>query len=98
VKINPTVYSIFNVSLHLAFTEKQGLRLDSNPEFPSRASIRERRGIYIQLYHEAMAFCPEDGYSLEKMLLLLSYYKPIVASHMLTLVHASTSAYISADQ
>jgi hypothetical protein len=94
VKINPAVYSIFSVSLHLAYTAKGALELEPNPEFPSRARIRERRDMYIQLYHEATAFFPEGGYSLENMLLLLSYYKPIVASHILTLVHVSPSALV----
>jgi hypothetical protein len=62
--------------------------LDNNPGFPSLASVRERRNTYIQLYHEAMAFCPERGYSFAQMLLLLSHYKPIVASQTLSYVHS----------
>jgi hypothetical protein len=77
------------VSLHLSFSSKRGLKLDENPEFPSPASVRERRNTYIQLYHEAMAWCPERGYSFEQMLLLLSYYKPIVKNQTRSYVNST---------
>jgi hypothetical protein len=88
VRINPVVYCIFNVSLHLSFSSKRDLELDDNPEFPSQAEVRERRNVYIRLYHEALAFCPERGYSFAQMLLLLSHYKPIVASQTLSYAHS----------
>jgi hypothetical protein len=77
------------VSLHLSFSSKRGLKLDKNPEFPSPVSVRERRITYAQLYYEAMAWCPEHGYLFEQMLLLLSYYKPIVKNQTLSYVNST---------
>jgi hypothetical protein len=78
-RINPHVYHLFNVSLHLSFNSKQGLNLGHNHDFPSPASIRERRDKYINLYHEAISFCPKAGYSYDEVLLLLVYHKPTLA-------------------
>jgi hypothetical protein len=92
VRVNPSAYCIFNVSMHLSFGSKRGLELDNSPDFLSQAEVRERRDVYIQLYHEAMAFCPERGYSFAQMLLLLSHYKPIVATQTISYVHSLSAS------
>jgi hypothetical protein len=71
--------------------------VDENPKFPSQASVRERRNMYIQLYHEAMTFCPERGYSFAKILLLLSHYKPIASSRTFSFVHLLSVIHSNAN-
>jgi hypothetical protein len=92
VRINPAAYCLFNFSLHLSFSSERGLKLDDNPEFPSQAEVRERRDMYIQLYHEARAFCPERGYTFAQMLLLLTHYKSIVATQTFSYVYSLSAS------
>jgi hypothetical protein len=85
VRIYPAGYSVDHYSPRDASAEYRSTRLDPRSESLDK-NIRDRRGLYARLYHEATALCPEHGYSFDQWLLLLCHYKPIVARQVTALV------------